>query len=211
MRILLFTFILFVSVRSNAQILFSGNQVIEGYLGMPNMARLTGGVNLASSDVNSGDITKFKGIAPSGIRYSYMLTDNLSFGVDLIYNSSNVTRVKSGTHYDDVSGQWNYTDTSFQDITKRLRLHVRMNFHIQTGRPEADSYFGIGIGTNNRWISSFENNEFIESLKGSDASLLPFSMRICYGYRYFFGYNWGISGEVGLGGPLLSLGVAYKL
>jgi len=98
MRILLFTFILFVSVRSNAQILFSGNQVIEGYLGMPNMARLTGGVNLASSDVNSGDITKFKGIAPSGIRYSYMLTDNLSFGVDLIYNSSNVTRVKSSTH-----------------------------------------------------------------------------------------------------------------
>lgn len=211
MRILLFTCILFVSVRSNSQILFAGNQVIEAYLGMPNMARLTGGLNLMTAEMNPGEVTKFKGLAPSGVRYTYMLTENLSFGVDLIYNSSNVTRVKYDTLYDGVSGQWLYTDTTFQDISQRIRFHARMNFHIQTGRPEADSYIGIGFGTNNRWIQTIKDGKTAKIAKGEDASLLPFSMRICYGYRYFFGYNWGISGEVGLGGPLLSLGLAYKL
>lgn len=185
--------------------------MIEAYLGMPNMARLTGGLNLMTAEMNPGEVTKFKGLAPSGVRYTYMLTENLSFGVDLIYNSSNVTRVKYDTLYDGVSGQWLYTDTTFQDISKRLRLHVRMNFHIQTGRPEADSYFGIGIGSNNRWMNRYKNEILVDQPKDFDTTLLPFSMRICYGYRYFFGYNWGISGEVGLGGPLLSLGLAYKL
>jgi hypothetical protein len=211
MKYLLFVLITISFGRSYSQILFAGNHVIEGYLGMPNTARFSGGINFATGETNEGDITRFSGFAPSGLRYGYMLTDNISVGLDLIYNYSNVLRSTTDTLYNGITGQWEYQNSSTQDITKRFRCHFRMNFHIQTGRPESDSYFGIGVGSNNRWISKYENNQFIKTLKGSDASLLPFSMRICYGYRYFFGYNWGISGEIGLGGPLLSLGVSYKL
>jgi hypothetical protein len=211
MKFIIFSFLFFFATKINAQILFAGNHVIEGYFGMPNMARFSGGLNFMTADINNGEITKFAGLAPSGIRYSYMITDNLSFGVDLIYNTSNITRSSTDTIYNGITGQWIYEQSTTKDITKRLRFHARINFHLETGRPEADSYFGIGVGSNNRWISRTKNNEFIETLEGSDASFLPFSMRICYGYRYFFGYNWGISGEVGLGGPLLSLGVSYKL
>ena len=56
-----------------------------------------------------------------------------------------------------------------------------------------------------------ENGNVIEKITGSEAVILPFSLRLCYGYHYFFNYNWGIHGEVGLGGPLLSLGLSYKI
>jgi hypothetical protein len=211
MRIFLFSLLLFISNGSRTQILFAGNHIIEGYLGLPNMARFSGGINFFTSEINTGEVTKFRGIAPSGIRYSYMITENLSFGFDLMYNSSNITTATTDTIYNGITGEWTYQQSTNQTITNRLRFHARMNFHIPTGRPESDSYFGVGIGSNNRWIKTFENDIFVEELEGSDASVLPFSMRICYGYRYFFGYNWGISGEVGLGGPLLSIGASYKL
>jgi hypothetical protein len=210
MRIILFSLLLLISNENRAQILLAGNQIVEGYLGMPNMTRFSGGINLFTSEINTGEVTRFRGIAPSGIRYSYMISENLSFGFDLMYNSSNVTTSTTDTIYNGITGEWTYQQTSSQTITNRLRFHARMNFHIPTGRPESDSYFGVGIGSNNRWIKSYKNNVFIEELKGSEAAVLPFSMRLCYGYRYFFGYNWGVSGEVGLGGPLFSIGASYK-
>jgi hypothetical protein len=75
----------------------------------------------------------------------------------------------------------------------------------------SDSYLGLGFGTNNKWKKTSENGNVIEKISGSEAVILPFSLRLCYGYRYFFNYNWGIHGEVGFGGPLLSLGLSYKI
>ena len=208
---LIFVLLLLISFKSNSQILYGGNHIIEPYLGLPNMARFTGGMNFFNNGSSSGQVTKFRGFAPSGLRYSYMISDDVSFGFDLIYNYSNVTSSTTDTLYNGVTGQWEYQKATAQDITKRLRFQARVNFHIQTSNPESDSYFGIGFGTNNRWISSYNNAVFQKTLKGSDASILPFSMRLCYGYRHYFGYNWGIVGEVGLGGPLLSFGVSYKM
>jgi hypothetical protein len=139
-----------------------------------------------------------------------MISEDISFGFDMIYNYSNVSRATTDTLYNGITGQWEYQQTSTQDITKRLRFHARLNFHLLTGSPQSDSYIGIGAGTNNRWITSIKDGE-VKTFKGSDASILPISMRICYGYRYYFGYNWGITGEVGLGGPLVSFGVSYKM
>jgi hypothetical protein len=40
--------------------------------------------------------------------------------------------------------------------------------------------------------------------------LLPFSMRLCTGIRYYFSDNIGANMELGLGGPLVSLGLSLK-
>jgi hypothetical protein len=210
MKNLFLAFLLIVSCKLQAQILFAGNHVFEAYLGIPNTARFSGGLNFMTGEINDGEITKFRGLAPSGIRYTYMISEDISFGFDMIYNYSNVSRATTDTLYNGITGQWEYQQTSTQDITKRLRFHARLNFHLLTSSPQSDSYIGIGAGTNNRWITSIKDGE-VKTFKGSDASILPISMRICYGYRYYFGYNWGITGEVGLGGPLVSFGVSYKM
>jgi hypothetical protein len=200
----------FVAYNSYTQILYSGNHIIEGYLGTPNFARFSGGINFMTGEINDGEITKFRGLAPSGIRYTYMISEDISFGVDVMYNYSNAVRTSIDTIYNGITGQWEYPQVTTQDISKRLRMHARINFHLSTGNPQSDSYIGIGMGTNNRWLTSIKDG-VSTSYKGSDAVILPVSMRVCYGFRYFFGYNWGINGEVGLGGPLLSLGVSCKL
>jgi hypothetical protein len=39
---------------------------------------------------------------------------------------------------------------------------------------------------------------------------LPFSVRVCLGGRYFFNENYGLVGEIGLGGALLRGGLSIK-
>ena len=38
----------------------------------------------------------------------------------------------------------------------------------------------------------------------------PFSMRVCLGGRYFFTENYGLVGEIGLGGALVRAGLSIK-
>jgi hypothetical protein len=190
----------------NAQGTLYGNHVIEPYLGFPNVSRYVPSIFYLTENI---DITKYRGLAPSGLRYSYMLRDEISVGVDVMYNFSNQTYNSTDTVFQ--NGQWNYIPSTGLRQERRLRIHARMNFHLPTLIPEADSYIGFGIGTNNRWLRNSKNGNLESLVKGEDAVLLPFSMRICYGFRYYFTYNLGINLEVGVGGPLLSAGLSYKI
>jgi hypothetical protein len=190
----------------NAQGTLYGNHVIEPYLGFPNISRYVPSIFYLTETI---DVTKYRGMAPSGLRYSYMLRDELSVGVDVMYNFSNQTYNSTDTVFQ--NGQWSYIPSTGLRQERRLRIHARMNFHLPTLIPEADSYIGIGIGTNNRWLRNSKNGNLESLVKGDDAVLLPFSMRICYGFRYYFTYNLGINLEVGVGGPLLSAGLSYKI
>jgi len=190
----------------NAQGTLYGNHVIEPYLGFPNISRYVPSIFYLTETI---DVTKYRGMAPSGLRYSYMLRDELSVGVDVMYNFSNQTYNSTDTVFQ--NGQWSYNPSTGLRQERRLRIHARMNFHLPTLIPEADSYIGIGIGTNNRWLRNSKNGNLESLVKGDDAVLLPFSMRICYGFRYYFTYNLGINLEVGVGGPLLSAGLSYKI
>jgi hypothetical protein len=206
MRILKILFGLFLSFNSFSQYLFVGNHIIEPYIGFPNVTKYVPMLALSQEPEN---ITNYVGLPPSGLRYSYMLTDDISFGVDVIFDRSRKDFVSTDTVFQ--NGGWEYLSYEGQRTQTRLRLQARMNFHIPISQPNADSYIGLGFGTNNRWIKDYKNGVLDRELKGSDAILIPFSMRVCYGYRYYFNYNLGIVGEIGIGGPLISFGLSYKL
>jgi hypothetical protein len=206
MRILKILLGLVISFNSFSQSLFVGNHVIEPYIGFPNVTKYVPMLALSQEPEN---ITNYVGLPPSGFRYSYMLTDDISFGVDVIFDRSRKDFVSTDTVFQ--NGGWEYLSYEGQRTQTRLRLQARMNFHIPISQPNADSYIGLGFGTNNRWIKDYKNGVLDRELKGSDAILIPFSMRVCYGYRYYFNYNLGIVGEIGIGGPLISFGLSYKL
>lgn len=42
-------------------------------------------------------------------------------------------------------------------------------------------------------------------------SLLPISMRLCTGIRYYFTPNIGLNAEIGVGGPIVSGGLSIKI
>ena len=188
-----------------SQISFTSNQLIEPYLGFPNLGRLSAQI----IDTFEKQDQKFSGIGPSGFRYSYMFSDAFSIGIDLMYNTLNEKYRTSQDVF--MNNTWTTINKNMLVSTQRLRIHVRMNFHFSAFSDISDSYLGLGFGTNNKWKKTSENGNVIEKISGSEAVIFPFSLRLCYGYRYFFNYNWGIHGEVGLGGPLLSLGLSYKI
>jgi hypothetical protein len=206
MRIFKFLFGVLLCFNTFSQSLFIGNHIIEPYIGFPNVTKY---VPILALSQEPDSITSYVGLPPSGFRYSYMLTDDISFGVDVIFDRGRKDFVSTDTVFQ--NGGWQYLTYEGQRTQTRLRLQARLNFHIPISQPNADSYIGLGFGTNNRWIKDYKNGVLDRELKGSDAILIPFSMRVCYGYRYYFNYNLGIVGEIGVGGPLVSFGLSYKL
>ena len=203
----MFFIFLFTKFTVLSQISFTSNQLIEPYLGFPNLGRLS--AQITDTSILEKQDQKFSGIGPSGFHYSYMLSDAFSLGIDLIYNSLSEKYRTSQDVF--MNNTWTTINKNMLVSTQRLRIHVRMNFHFSAFTDMSDSYLGLGFGTNNKWKKTSENGNVIEKISGSEAVIFPFSLRLCYGYRYFFNYNWGIHGEVGLGGPLLSLGLSYKI
>ena len=206
-RYLILIFFLSLKFVGSSQILFTSNQVIEPYLGFPNLGRFS--AQIIDTGILVKQDQKFSGIGPSGFRYSYMFSDAFSIGIDLMYNSLSQRYKTSQDVY--MNNGWSTINKNMLVSTQRLRVHVRMNFHFSAFSDMSDSYLGVGFGTNNKWKKTSENGNVIEKISGSEAVILPFSLRLCIGYRYFFNYNWGIQGEVGLGGPLISLGLSYKI
>ena len=206
-KYLVFFIFLFTKFTVSSHISFTSNQLIESYLGFPNLGRLS--AQITDTSILEKQDQKFSGIGPSGFRYSYMLSDDFSIGIELMYNALKENYRTSQDVY--MNNAWTLINKNMLVSTQRLRIHVRMNFHFSAFSDMSDSYLGLGFGTNNKWKKTSENGNVIEKISGSEAVIFPFSLRLCYGYRYFFNYNWGIHGEVGLGGPLLSLGLSYKI
>lgn len=206
MKRFLSIFFLVIGFSGYSQGVLYGNHVVDAYMGFPNMTKYFQSLSLIDQP---GTITSQKGLAPFGLRYGYMINDDISIGADIMYNYTRSELVMYDTIFAD--GNWQYIQTNASRMDSRIRIQARMNFHIPTLVPELDSYVGVGIGTNSRWIKTTTATGISTIMKGQETVLLPFSMRLCYGFRYFFSYNFGINGEVGLGGPLISLGLSYKM
>ena len=76
--------------------------------------------------------------------------------------------------------------------TERTRIHLRFNYHF-TKDENFDGYLGIGAGNKSKKIVLQVMIHVTDVL--DDTELLPFSMRVCLGGRYFFSENYGLVGE----------------
>jgi hypothetical protein len=206
MRLFLVCFLFLSWISSvSAQALYQGNIIVDGYLGFPNFGKL-----VMSSTIQHYSISNISGFPPSGFKGEYMISDNIGLGFDMNSNyvkaeySSRDTTILNDILYVSVN---NYITTM-----NRFRFQARFNYHFDTYHPFFDSYFGIGIGSNKKKYSSYKNGidntkEFTDEI----LLILPFSMRVCVGGRYYFSQNFGISGEFGVGGPLISVGLSLKI
>jgi hypothetical protein len=207
MKNILFVVVILLSFFSKSQALYSGNIIVEPYFGFPNFGKL-----FVGSQINSVSISYIKGVAPSGGRFEYMIKDNVGIGIDLIYNSVHAKYQQYDTVY--MENQLFVNTSSIDAYMKRLRVQFRLNYHFEVANPQLDVYSGIGFGTNNRTYNAVRNGNIdytsdFKNLMGLGS--FPISMRLCAGFRYFFSSHWGIVSEFGLGGPLLSGGISYKI
>jgi len=189
---------------AHGQASFQGNHSFELYGGGPNFLKF----DFFGLGPNSTSMIGTTSIPPSGLRYAYMITNDVSVGIDVMYNSYRESYSSSDTVF--VNNEWTYIPSNYTDLKSRLRVQARFNFLLPSSSPNVDSYIGLAVGTNNRWEKQWKNDSINYSYNSADLVSVPVSARLCYGFRYFFSYNSALGAEVGVGGPLFSIQYTYK-
>ncbi|MEY3585383.1 MAG: hypothetical protein RLZZ243_447 [Bacteroidota bacterium] len=188
----------------HGQASYLGDHSFELYGGGPNFLKFDFFGFGPNSTSNLGSTS----IPPSGIRYTYMITNDVSIGIDAMYNSYRQSYLSTDTVF--VNNQWTYISSNYTDLRSRLRVQARFNFLLPNSSPNLDSYIGLAVGTNNRWQKQWVNDSLTVDFNSTDLVVVPVSARLCYGFRYFFNYNSALGAEVGVGGPLFSVQYTYK-
>ena len=193
-----------VTLSANAQnAVEKGKVLVDLYYGAPNFGKkLAAGIdeiNVSTSNV--------RGIGPLGLRAEYMLADKFGLGIDVIYNTTG-----TDVTYDSLNNDGSLYRTYNGELNmNRLRVQLRFNYHF-VSTENLDVYTGVGAGSNSRFwkVKSTDpefNNDWIST---GSRTILPVSMRLAVGMRYYFTPNIGLNAEIGIGGPLVSAGVSFK-
>lgn len=191
-----------------SQAVREGNLIIDPYYGGPNFGKtFFSAVESANQGANNVETS---GIGPAGLRIEYLLGDRLGLGIDAIYNSNNISFTAKDTITDE-NGNDEIQTNQYDYEMKRLRVHVRLNWHFNITNPDLDGYFGVGAGTNNRFRNTYQNGTKTDDDNLSNLTLFPVSARLCLGTRYYFTDNLGLNLELGLGGPVVSGGLSLRL
>ncbi|HIP35753.1 MAG TPA: hypothetical protein EYG85_02750 [Crocinitomix sp.] len=183
---------------ANAQAVSKGSILIDAYYGFPNFG------SALLKQIDGVENAKITGVGPMGGRFEYMVADKFGIGIDFIYNSVNI----SGT-IDSTDNLGNVVETyDLKVFSQRYRPQIRMNYHFVSNE-ELDAYVGVGVGAN---IRRFGFKTDYPNYDGNSAvgALIPVSMRLALGMRYFFTDNIGANLELGLGGPFVSGGLSFK-
>lgn len=187
----------------SAQAVSKGNIIIDPYYGAPNFGKKIT-TSLTSDNVHL-KTNGVGGIGPAGLRVEYMLADKFGLGVDVIYNSTSVDLT-----YDSLNTDGSlYKTYTGKGAMNRLRVQARFNYHF-VSTDELDAYFGVGAGSNTRFWTASSNDPGYDFNNTRIATLLPVSMRLAVGMRYYFIPNLGFNAEIGLGGPVVSAGLSLK-
>lgn len=181
-----------------------GAITITPYFGFPNLltAALQNTYELTNQKKEQLRIT---GIGPIGVRAGYFITDHLAVGGEVSYASTTIQWKESGTLQLNDSTAVPYT-YSFRLKAPRIRTLLRLNYHFAITQHH-DWYAGLGIGFNNTRIKLDTNAPYIRDYDILSLYFLPVSTRLNFGFNYYLKKNIGLNMEVGLGGPLASVGI----
>lgn len=201
-KIVLSLLVLVGSSNLFSQAVSTGNFILEPYYGAPNLGK---SFYQTIEDAAGTQNFSASGIGPAGLRGEYMIGETFGLGIDVIYNSNNIK-------YNEVDSFNTSIINSYERTMNRLRVQMRFNFHFDVTNPNLDAYFGLAAGSNTRFRKYYVNG--VETTNDSfigSGTLVPFSLRVCTGMRYYFNQNFGLNAEIGLGGPLISAGLSLKL
>ncbi len=194
---------------------FEGNKIITPYYGFPNFGFLL----LPNSELN-GLNAKYNSIGPLGIRGEFLVSSNVGLGFDFIYNSYKLNFTRETTVYNGNSDKWLTEYTEVEKEMKRFRFQFRYSYHFDVSTPNLDWYSGCGVGTNMRKYKNTENGKPIKQTTSqiqdtttniNQNNTFPLSLRVFCGVNYYFNPRLGAGIEFGLGGPLISTSISYKL
>ncbi len=212
-KIIFYLFIILPSI-GISQSLEKEDFVIDIQMGIPNLSYFRSTINGVNHflDPNSQMIEKHKSIGQFIINSEFFLTDKFGFTIGGNYGYYYDYKEFEETIYD---GNTNTSSTVIyfaERILHRYRFYIGPNFHfIRSDR--LDTYLGLKGGIKSYKIKTKDNLTPDLKYLGFENSTFefPVGFRVCYGLRFFPTEHLAINTEFGLGGPLLSFGLTYKV
>jgi len=206
LKTVLLIFITFGINTLYAQNIKKGSLIIEPYLGGPNFGFILGKAvqNEIDNRTNTGHFSTDSGIGPNGIRGEYLVTNRISIGFDYIFNE-----VNGSGHVDTTLNNSIEVNYTIDVKSTRHRFLLKANYHFIT-KDYINFYGGVGIGYNQRHVIINTNIPYFEN-QNVRGSIWPVAARMELGLTYYPIKPIGINIELGLGGPLISAGIVFKL
>lgn len=187
---------------AKAQVLNQGNVIIDPYYGFPNLMTT---FFRAIADANTNDPNlKVGGVGPFGGRVQFMVSDKIGVGLDSYFASSYFEYTDIGV--DSLGNTHSYT---YRLSNPRPRFLLRADFHF--GNSEmVDPYFAVGLGYSAARYKFTTNDPLFDEDTYETRNLLPIAYRLAFGTKVYFVKFLGAGVEVGLGGPLVTIGLSTK-
>jgi hypothetical protein len=205
--IILLLFTLTIKAQTSSKIAINrGDIFITPSIGFPNF--LTSRIKEAHklNEPNKVQLSSRSSV-PLGINASYEISQNIAMGTEISYESTQIkwreNETLIGNDSTTIPVIYHYTLNA-----SRIRVLVILNYHFAV-REHTDWYFGFGLGYshNTTKLTTEATNTFYENLS---PCFLPISTRTKVGVNYCFLKNIAVNAEVGIGGPLVCLGITAK-
>lgn len=183
---------------ARSQALQKGDFLITGFSSYPNWGKFLVETTLEADGINQYDVN---GIPPSGIKLEFMLSNEMSFTLDGIFNTWNASWIDNNDYENNVK-------------LNRTRFQIGFNYHIpDMDSDDLDLYGGMAIGSNSRNISVTSDNPGfdVDSFVDNPFVAFPLSFRVRFGGTYYIKQNFGINFEVATGGPIVGAGLVFKI
>jgi opacity protein-like surface antigen len=201
--ILFFSAVALTGGSLQAQAVQKGNVMLDVYYGFPNLT--TGVLRAVAKNVTNDPNLKVTGMGPFGAKASYMITDDIGLGLDFYYASSGFEYTNSGIDSTGAAFSYHYSLKN-----PRPRFLARFDYHF--GNSEiVDLYGSAGLGYSGAKYKLVTDDPIFDlsnyALRGIRS---PIAYRLAFGTKIYFVQYFGVTAEIGLGGPLLTVGLSGK-
>lgn len=139
-------------------------------------------------------------------RGDYMVSKDFSFGLELTYAAQQFQYTKQFTTYD-TTGMPHVHDSLFHARLSKLRFLARLSYHLNIS-DRFDAYGTMGFGYKQ---FNYSGNDAEISSATMANQIMPIAIRASVGGRFFINDNFALNVEAGLGGPIMQIGITYKL
>ena len=195
----------------NAQMM-QGSFSVDPYIGVPNWANSLFYNQYDGNEQNIQDYTVVGGMLSYGSRFEYMVSDNVGIGADINYEMSGFAfKFEDQVYAPDGTPMGGLTTYQANYSAKKIRAMFRLNYHfVQSEKVDMYTAFAGGYKHAKRILETNPRHpEYLDA--NSVGAVVPVSLRIAIGAKFYFTQNFGAHVELGaFGGGLLQAGLSVK-
>jgi len=152
---------------------------------------------------NTSNIVNKKNLHHICANADYQLNEEYSVGLELTYAQSQFTYKRQYF----TAGTAGVKDSTYTMKASKIRFLAKMSYHFNISE-KFDAFLIGGFGYKQFKYST--NDSYFNSLNLS-GDVLPLAIRMGIGGRFFISKDVAIHAEGGVGGPLMQIGLSYKM